>query len=200
MSTDSTNNEHLLLQQISTGDQQAFSRLVNRYTKILFPYLLSWVKNTQQVEEIVQDVFVQIWKKRDQLVQIGNFSGYLYIIARNRAIAVLKEQLIKPESIQNDVIDNLLSAPQSNMETKELGEIINKAIDALPARRKEVFTLSREEKLTYEEIAERLRISRSTVREHIVEALVFLRMYLREHGDIILAVLPWVVLFVSAFA
>jgi len=182
-------NEAELLTRAATGDQRAFAEIVDHYTNIVYPYLLYWLKQAQLAEEITQDVFMRIWKNRQKLPQIENFPGYVYVITRNRANTVLKEQLLKMEELAPDKLHQLLQEIPSTLEVKELATLIEKAIDALPPRRKEVFYLSRIEGLTYEEIAERLGISRSAVRQHIVEALVFLRHYLKEHGGVIISLL-----------
>src|SRR6478735_422095 len=120
LATEPTYIEKELLFRIADGDQLAFSKLVRRYTGIMYPYLLYWVKNTQQVEEIIQDVFVQIWKKRDQLSEISNFSGYLFVIARHQAHSILKEKLRTPtDTVVTDTIEDALSSSQSAIELKE---------------------------------------------------------------------------------
>ncbi|MBO9572917.1 MAG: sigma-70 family RNA polymerase sigma factor, partial [Chitinophagaceae bacterium] len=109
----------------------------------------------------------------------------VYVMARNRVHSKLMGQAQAPEIVEQ--ADELLNNPHASLELKELAGIMEDAIEALPPRRKEIFKLSRNENLTYEQIAARLNISRSTVREHMVEALVFLRHYLKKHGDIIIS-------------
>lgn len=188
--------EKELLAQIAGGDQRAFALIVSRYTKVIYPHLLSYVKNAQKAEEITQDVFLRIWNNREKLTDIENFSGYIYVIARNRALTALKERLADAATASVDQLQDLLTRPESvPVELKELAIVLDEAINALPPRRKEVFMLSRKEGLTYEEIAGRLHISRSTVRQHIVEALAFLRNYLKEKLGIIVSIFVWLLLY-----
>lgn len=188
-------NEKELLQRIAGGDERAFSAIVNRYTDIIYPHLLSYIKNTARAEEITQDIFLRIWNNREKLPDMDNFPGYVYVITRNRAKSALKEQLADPAKVPVDPLSDILIHPEAvELEIKELQQTLDQAIENLPARRKEVFRLSRMEHLTYEEIADQLGISRSAVRQHIVEALVFLRNYLKEHLGIMVSHAGWILL------
>jgi RNA polymerase sigma-70 factor (family 1) len=184
-----TYNEKELLEKAAVGDQRAFAQIVEKYTDIVYPYLIYWLKNAHLAEEITQDVFVRLWKNRHKLAAMENFGGYVYTITRNRANTALKAELLGLEELPEDKLYDLVNQPQTTLETKELSIILDQAIAELSPRRKEVFELSRNEHLTYEEIAERLGISRSAVRQHIVEALVFLRHYIKEKAGIIVSLL-----------
>ncbi|AHF14552.1 RNA polymerase [Niabella soli DSM 19437] len=188
-------NEPELLRRIAQGDERAFARVVDKYTPVVYPHLLSYLKNTEKAEEIAQDVFLRVWKNRQKLDQIENFPGYVYIITRNRAKSALKELLSDPRQTPIDPLQDLFAHPQSvSVEVKELSNVLGKAIEALPCRRKEVFMLSRMGHFTYEEIADQLGISRSAVRQHMVQALVFLRSYLKEALGIIVSHAGWIIL------
>lgn len=183
--------ENRLLHLVAEGNQQAFAQIMQQYTRIIYPYLLYWLKHTHDAEEVLQDVFMLIWRNREKLAMMDNFSGYIYVIARNRTKSAIKEKLPETDDIQTRHFDAIITNPDYSLEFKEMAKVVEDAVDALPARRREVFLLSRTENLTYEEIAVRLSISRSTVREHIVKALVFLRQYIREHSGIIISCLAW---------
>jgi RNA polymerase sigma-70 factor (family 1) len=186
--------EKELLARIAMGDQAAFARMIREYTRLVYPYLLHWLKNAQRAEELTQDVFMRVWDKRDKLVPVENIGGYLYVISRNMALDELDKQWAKAAAISPDEMNNLLTrsafTSSTPLELKELSVILDRAINALPPRRKEVFLLSRREGLSYDSIAAQLGVSRSAVRQHIVEALVYLRHYLKEYADIIVSFLP----------
>lgn len=169
------------------GDQQAFTEIVDHYSPVLYPYLLHWLKQVPLVEEVLQDIFISAWRNRHKLAGMENFSGYLYVIARNKANSALQELLRASKEKDLYALDELISSPQNSMEVKELTALLEKAVAALPPRRREVFLLHRHEGLTYEQIATRLQISRHTVKEHMVAALVFLKYYVREHAGIIIS-------------
>lgn len=182
-------DERETLKQVALGDERAFNRIVRKYSQVIYPYLLYWLKSSQLAEEVAQDVFLRIWKNRHKLPDISNFPGYVYVVTRNRVHSEFERGLPASDAPDVTQTDQALSNPQTALETKELATIMNRAIASLPPRRKEIFLLSRNEQLTYEEIAARLGISRSTVREHMVEALVFLRAYLKRNAGIIIALL-----------
>lgn len=169
----------------------AFSRIVEYYTPLVFRHLLYYTKNASVSEELTQDVFMSIWRNRNKLADMENFAGYVHIITRNRAHQVFRETVRATEMPPQDMLQSLLDTPGAAIELKDLTNILNKAIDSLPPRRREVFKLSRIESMTYEEIAEKLSISRSAVNQHIIAALLFLRTYLKENAGVILTVLLW---------
>ncbi len=194
MNSSNLHNERELLVRTAHGDQQAFAAIVAHYTRILYGHLLTYIKNAQQAEETTQDIFVSLWKQREKLPAIENFSGYLYTIARNKAIDALKAKLATPATLQPDKLNEWATHPEPGLELKELAQVLDQAVQALPTRRKEVFILSRQEQLTYEEIAARLNISRSAVRQHMVEALAFLRNVVQEKTGIIVSAIGWILI------
>jgi RNA polymerase sigma-70 factor (ECF subfamily) len=187
--------EKALLVRVAQGDQPAFTQIVKHYTRVIYPYMLYWLKHIHVIDELVQDVFLRVWKNRQKLPQMDNFGGYVYVITRNLVNAKLKEQMMMSEEQVLDAFDELLNKPHLALELKELSSTIQTAIDSMPPRRKEVFRLSRQEGLTYEEIANELQISKGTVKEHMISALVYLRSYIREHTDIVLSLLAWLIPF-----
>lgn len=184
-------DEREILRQVAMGDERAFNHIVRKYSQVIYPYLLYWIKSPQLAEEIAQDVFLRIWKNRHKLPDIDNFAGYVYVVTRNRVSSRLESELSGTPTGDITLIDRVLTTPQTDLEIKELAAIMQQAVKSLPPRRREIFLLSRNEQLTYEEIAQRLGLSRSTVREHMVEALVFLRTYLRRNAGMAIALL-WI--------
>ncbi|MGE9313052.1 RNA polymerase sigma factor [Niabella sp. CJ426] len=194
------NNEDEILLRVAEGDEKAFAVIVDHYTDIIYPHLLSFIKNAEKAEEITQDIFLRIWNNRKKLAGIENFAGYVYVITRNRAKTAFKEQLASRTTELVDPLNDILADPEAvSLEVKELQRVLQQAIDNLPPRRKEVFLLSRVENLTYDQIAAQLNISRSAVRQHIVEALVFLRSYLKEKLGIIVSHSGWLLLICDLF-
>jgi RNA polymerase sigma-70 factor (ECF subfamily) len=189
------NNENEILLRVAEGDEKAFALIVDHYTDIIYPHLLSYIKNAEKAEEITQDIFLRIWNNRTRLAAMENFPGYVYIITRNRAKTAFKEQLADRAKVVIDPLSDILADAEAvSLEVKELHRVLQQAIENLPPRRKEVFLLSRVENLTYDQIAAQLNISRSAVRQHIVEALVFLRSYLKETLGMIVSHTGWILL------
>lgn len=140
---------------------------------------MAYSKSAPLAQDIVQDVFLKIWEKRETLPDIQNFEDYLFIMARNRIISEFRKNLSRPVDIsRHDALEGNIPLPDEQLSFKQSQELVNKAVDLLPAQRKIVFQLSRTEGLSYGQIAEKLGISKNTVKEHIVKALSFLRTYL----------------------
>jgi RNA polymerase sigma-70 factor (ECF subfamily) len=164
---------------VSKGDEHAFSKIVKYYSAIIYTHALTYIKNAVQAEEITQDIFLSLWQRREELNHISNFQGYLYAMVRNRTISEFRKKILELNSKPVDELESLSPGPADSVEIRELLEILMRGIQKLPTRRKQVFTMSRFDGMSYDEIAKNLGISKSSVNQHIVEALVFLRTYLR---------------------
>jgi RNA polymerase sigma-70 factor (ECF subfamily) len=176
---DCLHNEKEILFLVSKGDEHAFSKIVKYYSAIIYTHALTYIKNAVQAEEITQDIFLSLWQRREELNHISNFQGYLYAMVRNRTISEFRKKILELNSKPVDELESLSPGPADSVEMRELLEILMRGIQKLPTRRKQVFTMSRFDGMSYNEIAKNLGISKSSVNQHIVEALVFLRTYLR---------------------
>ncbi len=183
--------EEELLTLVAAGNQPAFTQLVAHYTPIIYRHLLLYGKDAAQAEEVTQDILLTIWNNRQKLSGMENFAGYVYVITRNRANLIFRQKLKAISKPPDDLLQQYFEEAPADLELKELYEIVNRGIELLPPKRREVFKLSRFEHLSYEEIAARLSITRSTVRQHIIASLFFLRTYLKEEGGIIMSTLFW---------
>lgn len=178
MNTDSLYKEPEILQLIAQGDQRAFALMIENYGATIYAHVLSYIKNAVRAEEITQDIFMSVWNHREELPSIQNLRGYLFVLTRNRTISAFREKIIKYEENEKDQLQTSLT-PASLLEYRQLSNALQRGIDQLPGRRKEIFIMSRFDGRTYEEIASHLNISKSAVNKHIIEALVFLRTFLR---------------------
>ena len=173
-----------IVKKIKEGDIHVFEEIYNEHYHVLCSYAQRFVFNPEDAREIVQGVFVKIWKIRETLPDDIHFKTYLYTAVRNRCLDYLKHlkiinnykaELLKQvsEAIQNN--SNTLETPLEGLITKELEEKIMAAIDSLPEKGREVFILSRFEGMKYKEIAEKLNISVNTVETHMSRAINTLR-------------------------
>ena len=170
--------ERDLIERVRIGDQLALEQLFHRYYDGLCRFTLSLTRSPDDVEDLVQDIFVRIWTNRAHWNPKGSVGAYLYKAARNQAINLLKsrKQNSFPTSEQGepfatgtdvDLIDEVAD--------KDLFMAVSKAIDHLPEKCRLVFVLNRREGLTYTEIAGVLEISQKTVENQISHALKILR-------------------------
>lgn len=167
--------EKALLARLSGGDRSAFEIIYRRYVRELYQAAYKRLDNREQVEDLVQDVFLKLWKRRVDL-QVQNLGAYLHTavryevlnyVVRNNASVGFYEPLeaLLPDS---DTPDNRLIA-------KELLELVYKYAETLPEKRKAVFLLHIKSRLSVDEIAEALNISPKTVHNHLGTAMNGLR-------------------------
>lgn len=184
LSTSSTYNEKELLLKVAEGDEAAFRQLFLHWHQLLAGYILRITESRELTEEIVQDVFMNIWMVRETMPEINNFKHFLLVVSRNQAFDVLKKQLKEQELKRAWEKENKpqpwLASTNNDAETSRLS-LIEQAIDNLPPRRKEVYLLSRHERLTYQEVADRLGISRESVKTHLKLATRSISTFIRSH-------------------
>ena len=179
------NNERELLAQVAAGDEAAFRTVVRFYHPRVFSHALAFTKSYPEAEEITQDIFLKVWQQRDKLPAIESFRNFLYISGRNQIISSMRKQVMQTGQTTEDPLEeNFL--PDQQYQYKEMYQLILKAIEQLPPRQKAVFTLSRLEHLSHEQIAEKLNISRHAVNWHIVQALGNLRNYLANYPEVLI--------------
>jgi RNA polymerase sigma-70 factor (ECF subfamily) len=171
-------NEPALLKLIAEGDEFAFRKIFNHYKDKLFNYTYRITDNEGLAEEIVMDAFLKIWCNREDLVYINRFDAYLYTIIRNRAFSAIKRRA--QETLIITRLSNISSEYQECTEEtvvyNEYQYILKRAINKLPPQQKLVYSMSREEGLKYEEIADQLNLSKNTVKAHLKKALNTLRL------------------------
>lgn len=179
-------NDALLI-KLKNGDATAFEEIYNQYRSKIYTYALKLSKSTVVAEEIVQEVFIKIWQKREQLNPELHFGAYLKKITLNHVLNHLKK-VAREKTLQNELF-NYLSLIRNNAEDslleKELLKTYEEAIAQLPPQKKIIYQLSRNEELSHDEIAKKLNISKNTVKNHMVEATKFIRNYVSKNGSII---------------
>lgn len=175
----SLKNEKEQVKALSVGDVKAFEILFMSYFPKLKKFILGFIHNEQEAEDLSQDVFVKIWNKRDSLKNVDNLNAYIYKIAKNtlytyiqRNTRVDSEEIGDNEISTTDTLEELLFA-------QELEALIDKRISLMPEKRKMIFCLSRKSGLSNEEIATQLGISKRTVETHISAALIDLRKVIK---------------------
>ncbi len=191
MSTESVNTERELLQKVSGGDTQAFSLFFHTYNARLFPFILKITRSTPIAEEIVQETFLRAWIHREKLAQLDKPDAWLFRIASNLAFTYLRDmanEAIKHAGFTNSA-GEAVNELTDQLDLKEMSYLVEQAIDLLPAKRKEVFRLGKQEGLTYQQIADQLNISTNTVKEHMVQAVKFIREHIRKQSGMLLGIL-----------
>jgi len=175
--------EQQQLRKIQKGDIISFERLFHRFHPGLSSYAESLVGKREIAEEVVQDVFYNIWKNRETLRINRSWQSYLYRSVYNNSMMYFRKMrreypMDERTSLDHDVDP---SDPSQLMQLNEVSELIAKTLEELPERTREIFRLNRHEGLKYREIADRLSISVKTVEANMGKALKALRNSLEKY-------------------
>jgi RNA polymerase sigma-70 factor (ECF subfamily) len=163
-----------LLQRVRQGDQRAMAEVFDRYGRAVYSVALRILKDTGHAEDVMQEIFFQIWRNSDSFVQgRGSLGAWLVVVARNRSIDMLRRR--KPVDSVDDVI---LASPgnmASEIEHHSMMEKVRKILRDLPAEQQRSMELAFFEGLSHSEIAERTGDPLGTVKTRIRLALITLR-------------------------
>ncbi|QES90227.1 RNA polymerase sigma factor [Rhizosphaericola mali] len=177
MSLYASYNDTQLLSFIKSGNAEAFKEIYERYWERMADYVIKVIKNETEAQDIVQEIFISIWKRREIIEIKGELLAYLLKSARNLSLRYIEKNLNKQSFYQslNNHLNDFQFTNFTALELKELEEQINNAIEALPAKMQEIFKLSRFENLSYKEISERLNIADTTVKKQISNAIKIIK-------------------------
>ncbi|WP_159516879.1 RNA polymerase sigma factor [Sunxiuqinia indica] len=171
-----SNKELLIL--IQKDDRVAFFHIYERYYNRLYGFVLKYVKQKEDTEEIVQEVFVKIWESRSKIDAYSSFESFLFTVAYNATMNMLRKKANEKKYIE--YIKSLQRTHDSpdlidEIHFNELNSKVQSLLNELTPRQKEIFQLSREQGLSHDEIAIKLNISVNTVKKHIANTLAFLK-------------------------
>nr|WP_295921985.1 sigma-70 family RNA polymerase sigma factor [uncultured Dyadobacter sp.] len=168
-----------LLHRIAVGDEQAFRIIFNRYHHRLGAHIYRVTQSRELAQEITQDVFLKIWINRETLTDIVNFKAYLFAASKNQALTHLRKMALEKNRIT--LLENSMDVQHDdNAEENARYLLIDEAIDHLPPQQRQVYLLSRHERLKYTEIASRLSLSRETVKKYLQLSSESISNYIRK--------------------
>lgn len=183
-------NDAKQLLLLRAGDKAAFEQIYNRFRSKLYRAALNKVRTDENAMEIVQEIFLDLWYRREHVV-IADLEKYLYSAVRNKVLNFYKKEFQKKhyaETIQSDYSDES-SETEEEIAYKELSEAMLSCIGNLPEKTRTIFELNRLQSKSSEEIAQTLGIPRRTVEYHITQSLKALRISLKDYLLIMLYIL-----------
>jgi RNA polymerase sigma-70 factor (ECF subfamily) len=163
---------------LKEGNSLAYTEIFERYTEVLLRHAFRFLSVQDEANDVVQDVFLLLWQKRETIVFQTSLSAYLYAAVRNRIFDMVSHQKVVSryaESISN-FMEQDYNITDYQVREKILAAIIEKEIEALPEKMRQIFLLSRKEQLSYKEIAEQLNITDQTARQQVYNAVKKLKL------------------------
>lgn len=180
-----------LLLALRAGNAAAFSHIYEKYAPILIDYAAERLQSLDEAHDMIHDLFVQLWEKKEQLEIKHSFKAFLFVCLKRRMVDHYRKNSYKrlyAERLQT--LSTIISyAPDSYLEAKETQRLIDSSLLEMPSKVREIYLLSREEHLSNKEIASRLQISEQTVKNQLYTAMSILR---REFRRIAIFILPFI--------
>jgi RNA polymerase sigma-70 factor (ECF subfamily) len=189
-SLDNTNStrlpdEQLLLQKTAEGSREAYTVLYSYYTPLLYRQLFPLTHESKEdTEEIIQELFLKIWEKRDVLIAIQSFQAYVFRMARNIMVSQYRKKTVRQRlfvELEHQG-DHLCTLTEEDILFVEYKSIALEAIAQLPPRQRQIFELRTEEDLSLNEIATLLGIGLPAVKKQLYAAINFVKAWLRRHA------------------
>jgi RNA polymerase sigma-70 factor (family 1) len=176
MAARTLDDERMILLELAAGSESAFVRIFDRYSSRVYRSALKFLGSKESAEEIVQDVFLDIWLKRKNMAEVLNFGGYLQGMVRKQVY-----DAYRGKSVFTDIVNELSypepsdNATERMIQEHEYDKLLQEAVDKLPEHQRQIFRMAREEGLSHEAIANRMNLSRLAVKSHMKRALRFVR-------------------------
>lgn len=170
-------SEQQLATNIKAGDEKSFEYAFNAYAQGLIAYAATIIKDADEAEDIVQQLFVQLWFKRNELMVNTTIKGYLYRAVHNSCLNKVKQQQVRSSyALHYEAVGNKTTGSVAEvLENKELTHAINLALEELPELCRKIFMMSKYQLLKYQQIADDLGIPIKTVENQMGKALKLLR-------------------------
>jgi RNA polymerase sigma-70 factor (ECF subfamily) len=178
--------ERELMQRCVEGDRQAFAIIYSHYAPLLYKVVYPLTNRSKEdTEEIIQELFVKIWDRRNNMLTIQSFRPFIFRLARNRVIDWYRKNESKKDycTFYNENYPDEAISVTDDLLFEEYYAIAMEAIAKLPSRQKQIFNLRHTGDLSLSEIAGELRISIHAVKKQLYQATRFVKEYLQKHGE-----------------
>ena len=170
-----------LVKLLKKDNIKAFDAIYGKYCHKLHQFIFMYLKQEKDTEDIVQEVFIKIWQSREKIDIYASFESFLFTIAYNSTMSLLRKRMNETKSREYlKSLQQIETAEKviDEIQYKQLNQKVQNLLNQLTPRQKEIYLLSRDEGYTHEEIAQKLNISESTVNNHLVKVLKFLKSHI----------------------
>ncbi|MCC5907229.1 MAG: RNA polymerase sigma-70 factor [Balneolaceae bacterium] len=180
-------NDKILIQQIADGDERAFEELFSIYFHYLHNVAYNRLQSKEVADDIVQEVFTDIWNNRNSLEIHTSFQAYLHQAVKNKVYKIIRHQTVRNKEMYIRRIyeeyykKSSFPRVDASVRHEDLKSLVSRHLDELPEKSRTIFSMSRDDHYTHNEIAEQLNCSPKTVEYHIGKALKHLRVNLKDY-------------------
>lgn len=184
MTAFNTYSDQELTDLLKSGDQEAFTTIYNKYWALIYAHVFKMLRDEDEAKDVVQEVFGNLWIKAGAIKNNSNISGLLYTAARNRVFDLIERNKVRSDYL-GEIAQFVAEAEHVQMDTideSRILEILQREIEKLPPKMREIFELSRKENLSHKEIAGKLNISEQTVKKQVHNALKVIKPKLNDLG------------------
>ncbi|MCW3463473.1 RNA polymerase sigma factor [Chitinophaga nivalis] len=176
--------DKILLRAIAGGDETAFVKLFEKHRAKVYFVAQKLLKSDINSKDVLQDVFTTIWLNRESLHEVDNFEAYLYTMVRNNIYSRLRKQKTEIKAIRkiHETSVDVDSGTEESIKLRDLQATLSLAASLLTPQQKHVYHLSRTAGFSHDEIAAQLKISKETVKKHIMAANKIVQTFLRDQS------------------
>ena len=173
-------DDHVLLQQLKNGNEDAFSKIYSKYWKKIYMLAYDRLKDSKQSQDIVQDIFISLWERRESL-EIQNLNAYLHTSVRYNVFKLVAVNKVKDDFYDlSEVLSSQSSFADHRIISHELMTAFNNLVENMPAQRQKIFRMRYEENMKTRLIAEQLNISQKTVQNQLLSSYKNIRSLLTQ--------------------
>jgi RNA polymerase sigma-70 factor (family 1) len=173
-----------LVALLKQRDGGAFTELYNRYWKLIYAHVYKMLRDPDDSSDIIQEIFGNLWLKSAEIKNDLNIAGFLYVAARSKVFDLIEKNKVRSDYLTEigNYMDNVSSHQVETIDEKRILQILDREIQLLPSKMREIFELSRKSNLSHREISEKLNISEQTVKKQVQNALKIIKPKLNSIG------------------
>lgn len=177
-------DERAIISLIAAGDRPAFRVLHDRYFDHIFSVAKMFLGSEVAADDVIQEVFLHLWQRRESLPEVDNVKGYIFLTTRNTVLNFIRKDSRYQKHVKSFREDEMVSTSDTDSKviTDETRVLIEKGLQRLTPQQRKMLSLSRDAGMTHAEIAEELGVAKKTVANTITTALQELRSFLEENG------------------
>ncbi|GAA4436177.1 RNA polymerase sigma-70 factor [Ravibacter arvi] len=179
MSKNPLKDEKEILRELAGGSESAFARVFNHFSPRVYSTSLRFLGSEESAQEVVQDVFMDIWLRREKLTGVLNLEAYLQGMVRKQVYDVFRMKSafeeLQQELLRRDYAEN---STERLLRDREYQVVLTRTLESLPDLQREIFRLAKEDGLSHQDIAHRMNLSPLAVKAHMKRSLRFIRMRL----------------------